>query len=152
MGPEKKYQRLKKKYKKLPNLKWLEENLNIKLEEGFPVLEQIRSQTVEKLLKTRDMIEPLIGASETYSSWFEKKMITQKEKEELFKIYKKLQIIFWKANKIGLGSPEKDYVVWIKSLKGFWDEIKPALTSIFEKIAVGWEKYHKKEIVTYYRG
>ncbi len=152
MTPEKQYQKLKKKHKKLPDLKWLKENFNLRLEEGLPILEQIRVQIVDRIEKTRGLIEPLIGASETYSSWFEKKMLSKREKEDIFKIYKKLQMIYWRANKVGLGSPNRYYVDWLISVKELWSDLKPLLTSVFDKISVSWGKYHKKESDTSYHG
>ena len=152
MTSEKQYQKLKQKYKNLPDFKWLEENFNVKIKDDSPMLEQIREQMEKKILGIRDLIEPIIGASETYSSWFERKMITDREKEELFKIYKKLQIIYWKSNKIGLGSLEKEYVDLIVSVKDLWTDLKPALTSVFDKIMIGWAKYSKKEDDTSYHG
>lgn len=152
MTSEKQYQKLKQKYKNLPDFKWLEENFNLKLEEDQPLLEQIREQVEKKIIGIRDLIEPIIGASETYSSWFERKMVTDREKEELFKIYRKLQIVYWRLNKVGLGSPEKDYAELFASVKELWNDLKPTLTSIFDKIMISWEKYNKKDIETSYHG
>jgi hypothetical protein len=149
MSARKDYDKLRKKYKALPNWAWLEENFKVKDE--TPVLDTIRVAIGDKTDGIcHSIIEPLIGRNDNFCCWFEKKMISKDDYSELFGMYKKFQSILWMSNEISLGPKEKLYVEFIVKTKKIWDKHASGLSKLCGKVSKGWETYKKKEVETYY--
>jgi len=153
MRPKEKYSRLRKRYKKIPEWKWLQANFKLKIEEDGHILEQIRASVVEKLdTMARSIIEPIIGGADSYCCFYERTMLTAQEKKELFNIYKTLQGLLWKSNALAVSFSEKDAARWLAEVKEKFEYIQPKLVKICKKLSDGWLKYKKSEVETVYHG
>ncbi len=147
------YLKLKKKHKHLPDWNWLSENFRIKHEEDAPVLENARASATEKLENIlRGIIEPLLSGNENFCCFFERKFISQAEKDELFEIYKNLQALLWRSHELQISFSEKAAVEWLADLKTSWTKFSPKLQHFTKKISHGWENYKKTEVETAYHG
>ncbi|MBI4015501.1 MAG: hypothetical protein HY362_02170 [Candidatus Aenigmarchaeota archaeon] len=146
------YLKLEKKYKGLPEWKWLSTNFRVKLENGG-LVEQVRHSVSEKLDNvSHSLIEPIIGPGESYCCWFERKMITDTDRDELFNIYRQLQALIWRSNKISITESEKDFAEWLIRVEKEWEGLRPALEKFCMKLEEGWLKYKKPIESTSYHG
>ncbi|MBU5557524.1 MAG: hypothetical protein QW751_03270 [Candidatus Aenigmatarchaeota archaeon] len=152
MQPEREWAKLRKKYRKLPDWKWLDANFRIKIEEGR-LVDNVRIGIMDKLDHiAHDMIEPIIGGGENYCCYFERRMLTEAERERMFDIYRQLMAILWVGNHIAVEFSEKDFAEWVTTVYNDWEKLKPVITELFDKIAVGWTEYKKPSTETAYHG
>lgn len=147
----KEYTKLRKKYRKLPAWDWVEKNFFFKPEEGL-ILVQIKRAIFEKFENIAEDMEPILAVGESLESFYERKMLAQKERDKLFEIYKNLQFFLWSCNKISVEYDEKEHANWIISAKKSWEKIKPEIAKFCEKLANGWKTYQKPEAETGYHG
>ncbi len=152
MQNEREWTKLKKKYRKLPDWKWLNANFKIKVE-GGNIMESVRIAVSDKLDQVaHDMIEPIIGSSESYCCYFEKRMLTEAERDRMFEIYRQLMALIWSSNKIAVDFSEKNSAEWLSKVYADWEKLKPVITAMFSKLADGWQKYKKPTEETSYHG
>lgn len=152
MQAEKEWAKLKKKLRKLPDWSWIDKNFHPKTEEG-KIMVNVQRAIMDKLdYVARDMIEPIIGGSENYCCYFERRMLSETEREHLFEMYRELMAILWHGNKIAIDFSEKDFAGWLSDVKKSWDVLRPKLARFYEKIATSWEKYKKPAEETAYHG
>ncbi len=147
----KEYAKLRKKYKKLPSWEWIEKNFHFKPEDGL-IIEQVKRNMFEKLEAIAEDMESLISVGESIESFFERKMLTQQERERLFETYKILKSLIWSCNRISIECNEKQHADWIVSTKEQWERLKPDIAKFCEKLAEGWKNYRKPEAETSYHG
>jgi len=154
MKPEDEYSQLRKKYKELPELKWLENNFDFSFDkEGINPLWQVMISISHKLNDTvKNDIEPLISGSESYDTWIEKRMFTKDERDELSELYRELKAVIWESKKLDIEYSEKDFIDWISDTAKFWESKKEELKKICNKIAKGWKKQKPSEDGTVYHG
>lgn len=151
MQEPKEYAKLRKKYKKLPNWGWVEKNFFFKPEEG-PILEQIKRSMFEKLEAIAEDMESLISVGENIESFFERRMLTQQERERLFETYKALKSMIWSCNRVSIECNERQQADWIISTKEQWEKLKPDIIKFCDKLSTGWKTYKKPEADTSYHG
>ncbi len=147
----KEYSKLRKKYKKLPSWEWVEKNFFFKPEEG-PILAEVKHNIFEKLENIAENLESLISVGENIESFFERRMLTQQERDELFGVYKNLKSLLWACNKISIEYNEKQVADWIVSAKESWEKLKPDIIKFCGKLSTGWKTYKKSEAETNYHG
>lgn len=154
MSERKEYEKIRKKYKKLPKWKWIEANFKIKTEEEWHVLEIIRYSIAEKLsIVGKIIIEPIVSGGRDYSSYLERRMFSKKELEELFKVYQEIQELGWKSASLKVDEfSEKSFVEWITEVKKEWDVLRPKAVKLCKKISKGWGEFKKPEQNTAYHG
>ena len=152
MQAEKEWAKLKKKWRKLPEWSWLFKNFHPKTEEGILTM-NVQNAVMNKLdIVAREMIEPIIGGSENYCCYFERRMLSDTEREHLFEIYRQLMAMLWKGNKLAVDFSEKEFAEWLSDTRKNWDAMKPKLSKFYEKLAISWEKYKKPAEETAYHG
>ena len=152
MQPEKEWEKLRKKHKKLPDWKWISHNFYVKTDEG-ELLKSVQLAIVEKFdTIAHSSLEPIISGGENYSSYFERRMLTEAEREHLFDIYRQLRALLWESNKIAVDFSEKDFAEWLSTVRLKWDVLRPKLAKVFDKLATSWEKYKKPTEETAYHG
>ena len=152
MQPEREWAKLKKKYRKLPDWKWVSDNFKIKTEDGN-LCDNVRLAVEDKLDHVaHDMIEPIIGGGENYCCYFERRMLSEAERNRLFELYKQLMALLWAGNMLAVEFSEKDFADWLSTVKAGWEELKPELSVTFEKLATGWKTYKKPAGETTYHG
>ncbi len=147
----KEYEKLRKRYKKLPSWDWVEKNFFFKPEEGL-MLVQIKRNIFEKFESIAEDMESLLSVGESLESFYERKMLTMQEREKLFEVYKTIKSLLWSCNKISIEYSEKQHADWIVSAKTSWEKIKPDISKFCEKLSEGWKTYQKPETDTSYHG
>jgi hypothetical protein len=153
MSLQKDYENLAKGNKNMPSWKWIEDNFNIKKEEDFSSIEQIRGSLIMKIESLTRLIDPMVASAQFYSAWIQTKMFNKQEKEEMVEVYKRLQSLLWASSKVGVSRDEKDYQNFFIKIKEEWEYLKPIIVRIFGQIEVGWKNYKKApDSKTYYHG
>lgn len=135
------------KYKKfqdvhnLPHLSKLTQTFGFDIEEEDEILDQIRLEVFEKILSfTEKVLEPIIMGSESYSSMLEQEMLSKREREDLFDIYRKIQSLKWQNYMISLKPDETKNAEWIKKAWSFWtDDFEKKIMETCSKLSAGWD-------------
>lgn len=152
MQHEREWAKLKKKYRKLPDWKWLKANFKVKVEDGN-LVDSVRVAVSDKLDQVaHDMIEPIIGNSESYCCYFERRMLAETEREKLFEIYRQLLTLLWQGNMLAIDFSDKGFADWLAKVHTDWERLKPVITTMFGKLATGWQNYKKPTEETCYHG
>ena len=146
------YRKIKSLNKKAPEWKWIETNFGIEPSEDIPLAAHLRKDISERIGEALDSMENIIGGGESYSGFFERKMLNEKEKQEIFEIYKRMQGLLWEGRKASITGSDKDLAAWLASVKTLWDGTRPKLVKFFDKISEGWMNYKKPETETQYHG
>ena len=136
----------------LPQLNELKERFKFDLEENEKIFDQIRNEISERLFTfTEKIIEPVIAGSDSYSCIFEQEMLTEKDRQKLFDIYKKIQVLKWENNLLMLQPDEKKAAVWVKKTWELWNnEIEEELSKTCRKLSNSWKDLRfKAEHSTY---
>ncbi|KHO47587.1 MAG: seg [archaeon GW2011_AR5] len=137
---------------KLPQLNELKETFKFELEENDKIFDQIRNEISERIFTfTEKIIEPVIAGSESYSCIFEQEMLTDEERQKLFDIYKKIQVLKWENNLLMLHPDEKKAAAWVKKTWEIWNsEIEAELSKTCKKLSSSWGNLRfKNERPTY---
>lgn len=137
---------------KLPQLKELKETFKFELEENDKIFDQIRGEISERIFTfTEKIIEPVIAGSESYSCIFEQEMLTDMERQKLFDIYKKIQVLKWENNLLMLHPDEKKAAEWVKKTWEIWNsDIEGELSKVCKKLSSSWgDLRFKSEHQTY---
>jgi len=147
----KKYQEVQEKFN-LPKFDELQKTLGIEISDEKNILDQIRSETSDKIFSfSEKIIEPLIGGSDNFSCLFEQNMIGKMEMLELFDIYKKIQVLKWESNLLSIRYDERRTAEWIKKMWNLWNnDIQNKLIKICEKVSIGWNDLKIKKDETHY--
>lgn len=155
MNPEiaEKYKKMQDKFN-LPHLNELENTFKIELEEDDKLFEQIRLEISDKLFTfTEKIIEPIIGGAESFSGIFEQSMLTEHEREKLFRLYKKIQVLKWENNLLIMKPDERQTAKWIKKTWDFWNtELEEELRKICKKLSTSWQALKFRDEKTTYLG
>jgi len=153
MQPKEEYAKICKKHKGMPSWDWLNKNFKIKIEDEIPLLEQIRTNVVEKLdTIARSVLEPIISGGENFCCFYERGMLTPQDKDKIFQIYKQMQSLLWKSNALSIDFSEKAATEWLTSVKEIFDGNKVPLLEICNKLSAGWINYKKAGSDTSYHG
>ncbi len=134
------YRKLQDKFD-LPHLNQLRDIFKFDLEEGDKIFDQIRNEISERLFTFSDkVIEPVIAGSDSYSCLFEQEMLTEKERQNLFDIYRKIQVLKWENSLLMLHPDEKKAAEWVKKTWELWNsEIEAELSKVCRKLSNSWE-------------
>ena len=138
----------------LPQLNDLKQTFRFEIEKEDEMFEQIRLEISERLFTfTEKLIEPIIGGSDSFCCMFEQDMINNKERNELFKIYRKIQVLKWENNLLTMKPDEERTMQWIRKAWSFWNnELESTLTSLCDKLSTSWEDLRLKNEKTDYHG
>ena len=153
LEPRDKFVRIKEKYPRMPEWEWLNRNFKLKIEDEGQLLEHVRSSVSDKLdAMTHSIIEPIISGGESYCCYFERKMLTEPQKAELWDVYTQLQALLWRSNALSVDFSEKAVADWLIDVKVALEKSKPRLLAICGRLAEGWQKYKKETAETAYHG
>jgi len=151
----KKYKEIQKRFQ-LPRLDELQNTFRFEIhEEGRSdlILDQIRNEISEMVFSVSEKIlEHILSGSDNICCMFEQGMITKKEYNEMFSLYKKIQALKWENNLLAIKYDEKRTIEWIKKIWKLWNsELEEKLMNICKKLAIGWEELKlKKEEMQYF--
>ena len=148
-----KYRKLQEKFD-LPQLNELKHTFRFEIEKEEEMFDQIRMEMSDRLFTfTERLIEPIIGGSDSFSCMFEQNMVTDKERNELFILYKKIQVLKWENNLLTMKPDEEKTVEWIRKAWSFWNnELENTLSSLCEKLSSSWRDLRLKNEKTSYHG
>lgn len=152
MIPER-YKKMQDKFD-LPQFCQLKETFKIDVEDSEEVFDNIRNEVSERLFTfTERVLEPIIGGSDSFSCIFEQHMITEKERDGLFELYKKIQVLKWENNSLMLNPDEKRAAEWIKKAWDLWNnELEKEFSKICKKFSMAWLDLRFKNENAYYHG
>jgi len=138
----------------LPHLNDLSNVFTFEVEDNDKLIDQIRIEISERVFSLSEkVIEPIIGGADTFSNLFEQDMLSERERENLFKLYKKVQVLKWENNLLAVRPNEKLTAEWIKKTWEFWNnELAGELSELCKKMAINWTDMKFKNESTLYHG
>lgn len=147
------YRRVQEKFG-LPHLNELKETFKFDIDNDQEIFDQIRHEMSERLFSfTERIIEPIIAGSESICCLFEQNMVSNREKELLFELYKKMQVLKWENNLLILKPDEKQTLEWIRKSWDFWNnDLGEELSKMCKKLSESWKELEFREARTNYHG
>ncbi|MFH0832572.1 MAG: hypothetical protein V1900_02550 [Candidatus Aenigmatarchaeota archaeon] len=147
------YKKMQEKFR-LPQLDELEKRFKLDLVEEGEIFDQIRLEISEKLFNfSEKIIEPIVMGSDSLCGMFEQDMITTEERDRLFELYKKIQVLKWENNILAIRPNEAETARWIRKTWNFWDsELEVELSRICKKLSFSWESLELENKKTDYHG
>ena len=147
------YKKMQMKFD-LPQLSELKETFKFDLEGNEKIFDQIRSEVSERLFTFSDkIIEPVIAGSDSYACIFEQEMLSDRERQKLFDLYKKIQVLKWENNLVMLQPDEKKAAEWVKKTWEFWNaELESELSRLCRKLSISWNNLTFKSEKSVYHG
>ena len=146
-----KYEKIQGKFD-LPRIDELKETFKFNINE-LENMDQLRVQISDQLFAmTERIIEHIIAGNESFCCLFEQDMINNDERNTLFEIYKKIQVLKWENNLLMIKPDEKKTAEWIKSTWNLWNsDLETVSTKVCKKMSASWSGLtFKKEKVNYY--
>ncbi len=149
--PEKDYEIFRKKYS-LPNFEELDLEFDLHcIDDTRFLLKEIRVKIEEKADNTALMMEEILQPDTKVSNLYESRVFSESEKEQLFRIFRKLMKIKKKAVYLMLANNEKDDAEFIKEALSEWLGIKKELSPFMKKLISAWEtESDAKEELSYF--
>lgn len=147
-----KYKKIQMKFG-LPHINELKETFNFDIEGEEKIFDQIRLEISDRIfIFTEKIIEPLISEPDSLSSLLEQNMVSEADRQRLFKLYTKIQAIKWENNLLSISTDEKELAEWIRKTWEFWNkELKGELETICRKMSESWRdmKTEKEDPASY---
>ncbi len=138
---EHKYNMLKEKYG-LPDYALL--NNNFMVEDIEPetnlILAKIRQKIHEKIEFYTKILESLLQPDSNLASLYEIRYMTDKEREKVYSLFKKLVRIIRNSNHIAIDNDEEETADFIKTVYQDWQELKQELKKLIKKVESLWKK------------
>ncbi|MBI5061408.1 MAG: hypothetical protein HZB67_03775 [Candidatus Aenigmarchaeota archaeon] len=133
----------------LPQLEKLRQVFQFELEE-ISDINQMRDEISEKLFDfVERVIEPLIWSGH-HTHLMERDMLSEKEMQELFELYKKIQALRWRSNMLMIRPNADESARWIHKSWEFWADLETTMTRLCRKFSISWENLRfKNEKVDY---
>ena len=147
------YKKMQERFK-LPKLNELRETFKFEIENEDGMFDHIRLEISDRLFTfTEKIIEPIIAGSDSFCCLFEQNMLTEEEKNDLFGIYKKIQVLKWENNLLIIHANEEKTMRWIRKAWDFWNtELEAKIVKICKKLSIGWECLEIENKETNYHG
>lgn len=138
----------------LPQLTDLKAAFKLELEDEDVTFDEIRTEMSDKLFMfTEKIIEPIISGYDSFPGLYEQNMLTEREVTQLFRLYKKIQVLKWENTILTLKPDEKSTAEWIKKVWSFWnEEFEPELSKVSRKLSTSWQKLEFRERRQTYQG
>lgn len=151
MEINKSYELIRKKYA-LPKFEELDADFDIHcIEDGLFLVKEIRYKITEKVDEIAMMVEEIMQPDTKVSSLYESRIFSELDKENIFKIFRKLMKIKRKSMQLMLLNSEKEDAEFIKSTFSEWQELKKQLYPVLQKLIESWEdETNIKEHLSYF--
>ena len=147
----KEYSKLKAKHK-LPSLEDIEHDFGLHDIESdkFPLVE-IRKKMHDKIDTFCQIISNLLEGEASLSSIYEAKILTEKNKADIFRLYKKLMGFSRQSSILSLSYNEDIEAQFIKEFTSEWNMIKEELKKYLVLLKEAWEEDSEttEEIINY---
>jgi len=134
------YNKLKATYG-LPELSEFEKVFDFYLEGPDGIIRKLVIIIWDAIHKMRGDIENMLQP-QRYCCFFETKFFNNKEKEELFSLYKEIMTEYWKTVKF-FYYDEKQRVELLKQGYALFKKLKPHVEKLADKAISGWSKKEK---------
>jgi hypothetical protein len=133
------YRKMQDKFD-LPQLSELKARFKFDIVENEKIFDQIRNEISERLFAfTEKIIEPVIAGADSYSCLFEQEMLTEEDRQKLFEIYKKIQVLKWENNLLMVQPDEQKTAEWVKKTWELWNnELEGELSKTCRKLSNSW--------------
>lgn len=139
-GLKKRYEVLRKKYK-LPGFDELDAEFEISdIEPDCSILREVRKKIADKIGHVCGTIEQVLHPETNLVDLYESRVLDEREKKELFEMYKKLMAAERSCVELFISSDEKPDAAFIKSFSVEWKTLKPQLIKFIRKLKESWEK------------
>ena len=127
-------------------------NSNIKdIKENKFLVRNIRRRINDKVIFYCRVIENLIYPNQSnFISMFELKSFTEKEKQDMSKLYRKLMLYERESLNLDINPDEKWDISYINNLWKNWREFKKDLIKISQKMKDSWNLEEKEEKDNYF--
>ncbi len=147
------YKKIQDKFN-LPHLEELKDAFKFEVDNDDKIIDQIRIEISDKLFSLSERIlEPIIGGAETFSGMFEQEMISEPDRERLFRLYKKIQVLKWENNLLAVRPEEKKTAEWIKKTWDFWNnELGKEMAGLCKRMSENWKDMRFQNEKTLYHG
>lgn len=146
------YEKLKKKYKDLPNFDAIDFEFEISNTEkdGF-VCRRILERIVDKIEYLQKILEGILQPdTNSFSSMYECYCFNEEEKKRILEVYKKLMAIYREGLELIIEMDEKKQIEFICKVTKEWKEFRKKVTEKIKKLKVCWlETKEYKEIQQY---
>ena len=141
----KKYEELKKKYS-LPDFEELNKEFEISIieYEDF-LLREIRKKIADKINTMCEFFEDLLSPDNTIANLYEYKAFNDAEREDVFRLYKRLKVLEKLSLELSLNHDEKKDAEFINEFFSSWESIKNKIIKIIRKMRDFWEKESTKK-------
>ncbi len=135
----KKYEDIQTKMN-LPKLDELQKAFNLELdffEES--IVDHVRNEMADAIFEfSEKIIEPLLTA-ENFCCEFEQKMLSKKELDDIFTMYRKVQSLKWENNILAIKNDEKRSAEFISKMWELWQkDLEKKLDHLCKKLSDGW--------------
>ena len=127
-------------------------NSNIKdIKENKFLVRNIRRRINDKVIFYCRVIENLIYPNQSnFISMFELKSFTEKEKQDMSKLYRQLMLYERESLNLDINPDEKRDINYINNLWKNWQEFKKDLIKISQKMKDSWNLEEKEEKDNYF--
>ncbi|MBW2993029.1 hypothetical protein KY317_00470 [Candidatus Woesearchaeota archaeon] len=148
MAIKESYSKLQKKYK-LPKFEEINKEFEINsIEEGEFLLREIRRKIAEKIELYIKVIDGVLQPEPTIASLHEIKALSEKEKEKVYELYKKLMIISRANIETSVNESDSKTADYIRETLKQWEDVKHRFLAVIRKLKESWksEKELKEEL------
>lgn len=145
------YDGAKKKYS-LPDYSEIDYEFDLGKVDEYRDLKGIRRKISEKLESYCKVIEEAVQPDGSFSSIYETRFYTEKDKDLALKLFRKMMIIYKESIRLNLNFGDEEDAKFIASTYSFWKGIKPELSETLNKLKEGWVKEDDKSSIQDYLG
>ena len=145
------YEKFKLKYH-LPELGKLDTYFVLSLNDETNILIQIKEKIEEKFKTYLEIIEQIFYPDSSLTSIYESEKIGEKERKEMYFIYKKMMVVIRNSELIAIENKEEEIANFIKNSCVEWENIKENLADKINLLKEIWEKEYSSETNENYFG
>src|SRR3989344_9141948 len=140
MSVQEQYATYRKKFKTLPSFDVLDREFEISTIENHPkfLLREIRKKITERIDFFAKLLEELLQPDATIANLRESRDFTEKEKKQIFELYKKFMIVMRSSVEYALTGTDKDNVEFIVEVMKSWEKAKTQTLQIVRKMKASW--------------
>jgi hypothetical protein len=140
MGIKEKYQELSKKHK-LPSFDEIDNEFEIStIEKDDFLLREVRRKIAEKIEVYAKFLEEILQPEVTVCNMYESKAFDAKEREGLFKLYKKLMFLSRASVETAVNEDDNKTSEYINEVFKDWNQIKEDFLKFAKKSKECWLK------------
>ena len=154
MAVKQAYDKLRKKYKELPEFAKLNKEFEIStIEKKDFLLREIQRKIREKIQQLQEVLDKIINPElKNFADVYECRCFTNNEKNQALEVYKQLMFLDRSIKEAELVQDEKTSVEVIKAACKEWPEFRKKTTKFVKKLKECWKKPVKTREALEYLG